>query len=95
MLQLLRVEFFTAKQVVYKEADSSDYLYIVKEGEFELQKKFRMRNKLKKVPIARIGACEVFGELEALMNKPRQYSVVCKRDAICYRISGDVVIDAI
>ncbi|CAD8078389.1 unnamed protein product [Paramecium sonneborni] len=80
--------YFRKNQIIYKEGEQADYVYIIREGEFELSKKFDIQNKHKTFPISTIGKPELFGDLDCLLNTCRQYTAKCKEQAYCYRISN-------
>ncbi|CAD8073786.1 unnamed protein product [Paramecium primaurelia] len=80
--------YFRKNQIIYREGEQADYVYMIREGEFELSKQFDIQNKHKSLPITTIGKPELFGDLDCLMNTSRQYTAKCKEQAYCYKISN-------
>ena len=63
-----RIEEFGAGQVVFRQGDAGDRLYIVKSGVLEV---LAARDGAEPVPIAYLGEGEVLGELALLTGSPR------------------------
>jgi CRP-like cAMP-binding protein len=79
--------FFSKGEVVFKEGDSSDYAYIIKNGEVEITKKIEGSNETFK--IATLGPGEVFGEMGIVSEKPRSASVTATADLTVSEVSYD------
>jgi CRP/FNR family transcriptional regulator, cyclic AMP receptor protein len=67
MLQIASYETFQDGQVIFREGDNGDWLYIVMDGEVEITKAMGNRN----IVIDVIMPGEIFGELAYIDNKSR------------------------
>lgn len=76
---------YIRKQVVYRSQDTANYVYIVKQGEFELSQ--NVTKSLGKLQTAKhffhqfavsvLGKGEVFGHSEVMQGVPRQHTCTC------------------
>ena len=74
MFQIASYETFQDGQVIFKEGDSGDWLYIVMDGEVEITKAAENR----KILIDIVVSGEIFGELAYIDNKPRSATATAK-----------------
>mmetsp|Transcript_24789 Transcript_24789/g.43669 ORF Transcript_24789/g.43669 Transcript_24789/m.43669 type:complete len:471 (+) Transcript_24789:89-1501(+) len=79
-----KLRTFSRKQVVYREGDETDYVYFIKEGEFQLlkkvvQEKSKPFKKIKSVTAecAILGKGEILGDEDCMMNQPRSFTCLC------------------
>jgi NADH dehydrogenase len=68
----VRREYFEPGQVVFREGDRGDWLYVVTEGEVEVVKSVPGRGA---TPLRRLGAGECFGEIALVSDSPRSATV--------------------
>lgn len=69
---------YSRKQVVYHHGSESNFVYIVKSGEFELTKPLLIeKDKTFTVKIALLGRGEMFGEEEAVLRVPNSNTCTC------------------
>lgn len=64
----IRREHFEADEVVFREGDRGDWLYVVLDGEVEISKCVPGRGE---TPLARLGRGECFGEIALVSDRPR------------------------
>lgn len=76
-----------AGTVVVRQGDEADYLYIAREGHFEVFDG--------DVRIHEVRAGEWFGEIGLLQQRPRTATVVADVAAVVWRIPGDLFLDAL
>ncbi|KAL4476521.1 hypothetical protein ABPG74_010254 [Tetrahymena malaccensis] len=71
------------KDIVYQQGEDPQYVYIIKSGEFILQKFSRQEKNQNSgifpitAQVAIIGPGEIFGEVDCLLNEKRHFSVSC------------------
>ncbi|EAR88262.2 cyclic nucleotide-binding domain protein (macronuclear) [Tetrahymena thermophila SB210] len=71
------------KDIVYQQGEDPQYVYIIKSGEFILQKFSRQEKNQNSgifpitAQVAIIGPGEIFGEVDCLLNHKRHFSVSC------------------
>jgi NADH dehydrogenase len=68
----IRREHFEAGEVVFREGDRGDWLYVVLDGEVEVVQSVPGRGE---VPLARLGQGECFGEISLVSDRPRSATV--------------------
>jgi signal transduction histidine kinase len=74
---------FSAGQEIFKEGDSGNGVYVVREGLVEISGLVDQRVRL---VFSQVGPGEVFGEMAVIENKPRSACAVAKGDATVYFI---------
>jgi signal transduction histidine kinase len=74
---------FSAGQQIFKEGDSGDGIYVVKEGAVEIS--VAMSHDVRRV-FARLGPGELFGEMAVLELKPRSASAIAREKTQVYFI---------
>jgi len=70
------------KKSVYCVGEDSNFVYIVKSGEFEISKVVNLPDKSKvnfKIAVLTVG--ELFGDEDVLKNRPREYGCICYSSA--------------
>jgi len=80
---MAREQTFGAGQEIFKEGDSGDGLYVVRDGLVEISG--RVENKGRLV-FYQVGPGDVFGEMAVIENKPRSACAVAKAEATVYFI---------
>jgi len=68
----IRREHFEPNEVIFREGDRGDRLYVIVDGEVEVQKHVPGQGE---VPLRRLGAGEVFGEIALISDQPRSAMV--------------------
>jgi NADH dehydrogenase len=68
----VRREYFEAGQVVFREGDRGDWLYVVTEGEVEVLRETAAGSA---APLRRLGPGECFGEIALVCDRPRSATV--------------------
>jgi NADH:ubiquinone reductase (H+-translocating) len=68
----VRREYFEPGQVVFREGDRGDWLYVVTEGEVEVLRSDGMGST---TPLRRLGPGECFGEIALVSDRPRSATV--------------------
>jgi NADH:ubiquinone reductase (H+-translocating) len=68
----VRREYFEPGQIVFREGDRGDWLYIVAEGEVEV---FKNDGAGAPAPLRRLGPGECFGEIALVSDRPRSATV--------------------
>ena len=76
-------EMYIANQIIAKEGEEANCIYIIKEGEVNCVKEGRIIRTLSKG--------ENFGERSIFLDSTRSLDVIAKTDCICYLISFDVL----
>ena len=76
-------EMYVANQIIAKEGEEANCIYIIKEGEVNCVKEGRIIRTLSKG--------ENFGERSIFLASTRSLDVIAKTDCICYLISFDVL----
>jgi CRP/FNR family cyclic AMP-dependent transcriptional regulator len=74
MFQIATYETFQDGQVVFKEGDNGDWIYVVDEGEVELSKKADGQ----KVTIEILKPGDIFGEMAYIDKTPRSATATAK-----------------
>jgi CRP-like cAMP-binding protein len=76
-------------QVMCREGEPCRFIYIIQKGQFVLSKGFRVRrtNEIqllketvprKHVEVARLVSGEMYGEIDALLNEPYHFTLICE-----------------
>ena len=68
----IRREHFEPREVIFREGDRGDRLYVIVDGEVEVLKQVPGRGE---VPLRRLGPGEVFGEIALISDQPRSAMV--------------------
>ena len=76
---------FSKGDVIFKEGDSSDFAYIIKNGKVDITKQITGTKETFK--IATLGTGEVFGEMGIVSEKPRSATVTAINDVTVSEIS--------
>ena len=76
-------EMYVANQIIAKEGEEANCIYIIKEGEVNCVKEGRIIRTLSKG--------ENFGERSIFLDSTRSLDVIAKTDCICYLITFDVL----
>src|SRR5882757_3399870 len=77
---------FSAGQQIFKEGDSGDGIYVVKEGAVEIS--LAMNQNVRRV-FAKLGPGEIFGEMAVLELKPRSATATAAEKTEVYFIPRD------
>jgi CRP-like cAMP-binding protein len=80
--QISRTKNYEQGEVIFKEGDSGDSMFIVINGEVSIKKKEKIIAKLEK------GAS--LGEMALLDNEPRSANAVADKDSVLLKINQDV-----
>lgn len=80
------LEIFKRGQVIYREGDKPDFVYIVKDGHCKVLKKSEDKEK-KSCALAILGPKTVFGDHEILSNQDRKTTVVADTLTTVYQIN--------
>ena len=65
---------YSAGDVIFKEGDSGDELFVVRDGEVAV--------KVRDAVVETLGASEIFGEMALVDGKPRSATVVAQTDCV-------------
>ena len=71
----IRREHFEAKEVIFREGDRGDWLYVVLDGEVEVVRSVHGHGE---VTLRTLGAGECFGEIALVSDKPRTATVAAR-----------------
>lgn len=82
--QKMRRQYYTPGDIVVRQGDAGDSLFIVDEGALGVWTKLRDG---KSIEIARLGAGNFFGEMALLTGEPRSATIVAITDTFCYEIT--------
>ena len=80
---------FSANQEIFKEGDTGDGVYVVKEGSVQIS---GLVGKNVRHIFSRVRPGEVFGEMATLENKPRSASASAAGETVVYFIPRDVML---
>jgi signal transduction histidine kinase len=80
---------YAANQEIFKEGDTGDGVYIVKEGAVQIS---GLVGQDVRHVFSRIGPGEIFGEMAVLENKPRSASAVADGSATVYFVTRDAML---
>jgi signal transduction histidine kinase len=83
---------FHADEVIFKEGDVGDGIYVVEEGEVEIS---TMINKEEARPLASLGPNAFFGEMAVLDGQPRSATVTAKTDTAALFIPREAILGAL
>jgi signal transduction histidine kinase len=81
--RVAREQGFSAGQEIFKEGDSGDGVYVVREGLVEISGLVDQKVRL---VFSQVGPGEIFGEMAVVENKPRSAGAVAKADTAVYFI---------
>src|SRR5882672_6466770 len=81
--QIARERKFPAGQTIFKEGDTGDGIYMVKNGEVEIS--IKLADTVERV-FAKLGPGELLGEMAVLEFKPRSATATAAQDSIVYFI---------
>lgn len=84
--RLAREESFPAGKEIFREGDSGDGLYVVREGQVEISGSVDSGARL---VFSEVGPGDVFGEMAVVENKPRSASAVAKVNTSVYFVPRD------
>src|SRR3954463_15254689 len=79
---------FRKGQVIFREGDSSDALYVIEQGSVEISALIGPRERR---VFAIFGAGDYFGEIAVIDSKPRSATAIAKTDTVVSCISRDKV----
>jgi CRP-like cAMP-binding protein len=82
LMERFRTREVRAGEVVVREGEQSDGLYVVLSGELDVRK----RREAAEVLAGRLGACDVFGEVSCLRKGPASATVVANRSGTLLRL---------
>lgn len=85
VFKVMSLKVVTAGEVIIREGDVGDVLYVIDEGQFTVHKKDETGEAQLVFTYTTIGA--VFGELSLMYGKPRAASVIAKTDGRLWSIS--------
>ncbi len=80
---------FKKNQVIFKEGDTPDYIYIIKKGRVKI---YRTIRDLEKV-YAILGPGEIFGEMGVLSKTPRSASAMAVEDSVLSKVNEKEIIE--
>ena len=83
---------FRAGEVIFKEGDVGDGIYVVEEGEVEIS---TMINEEEARTLSRLGANTFFGEMAVLDGQPRSATVTAEEDTVVLFIPRDEILRAL
>ena len=79
--RVARERTFAAGQEIFKEGDSGDGVYVVREGLVEISGLVDQKGRL---VFSQVGPGDIFGEMAVIENKPRSACAVARRDTTVY-----------
>jgi signal transduction histidine kinase len=79
--RIARDQTFAAGQEIFKEGDSGDGLYLVRDGLVEISGLVEQKGRL---VFSQVGPGDVFGEMAVIENKPRSACAVAKTETAVY-----------
>jgi NADH:quinone reductase (non-electrogenic) len=71
----IRREHFESDEIVFRQGDRGDWLYVILDGEVEVSRQVPGQGE---VPVRRLGAGECFGEIALVSDRPRSATVRTK-----------------
>jgi signal transduction histidine kinase len=80
---------FSANQDVFKEGDTGDGVYVVKEGEVQIS---GLVGENVRHVFSRVKPGDIFGEMAVLENKPRSANAVAAEETVVYFIPRDAML---
>jgi signal transduction histidine kinase len=80
---------FPAEQEIFKEGDTGDGVYVVKEGKVQISGVLGNNNRFM---FSQVEAGEIFGEMAVLENKPRSASAVAEEETTVYFIPREAML---
>ena len=89
-MKVYEKEFFEG-EIIFKEGEIGDEIYLIEEGEVEIFKE--IEGKEKRIAILKEG--EVFGEMSALDGKPRSASARALKDTVLRIMNREALIEYI
>ena len=81
---------FTAGQVVFKEGDVGDGIYLVKSGQVQITTPVGHDNRR---PISQVGAGEMFGEMAVMDNETRSATAMTEQETVAYFIPREEMLE--
>ncbi|MDB6064264.1 MAG: Cyclic nucleotide-binding protein [Pedosphaera sp.] len=90
--QAAQEKAFSTNQEVFKEGDTGDGVYVVKEGEVQIS---GLVGENVRHVFSRVKPGEIFGEMAVLENKPRSASAVAAGETVVYFIPRDAMLELV
>jgi len=89
-LKLMTTESFKAGEVIFKEFDPGDKMFVLVKGQIKIRKRIGKKGGvLQETTLATLHPGECFGEIGLIDNRPRSAAAVCSQDALLFSISLD------
>lgn len=85
LIDLLEERTFKPGEAVFAEGELGRTMYVVREGEVDVQRK---SNAGKNVTIVKLGAGEAFGEMTLVELQPRSATVVATKKTVTYSLTN-------
>lgn len=76
---------FRAGDLVFKEGDIADAVYLISNGIIEIVRE----REGQKIVLAELGSKQLFGEMALIDGKPRSAHAIAKTDIWCFKISKE------
>jgi len=89
-LKLMTTESYRSGDVIFKEFDPGDCMYILVKGEVQIKKRVtRKDNQVQETTMANLRSGECFGEMGLIDNRPRSATAMCTNDSVVFIIKLD------
>ena len=85
ILGLLKLKTVMAQEIIIKQGDIGDALFLIARGKVEVL--LRQGEEEKKIAVLKEG--DIFGEMALIQNKPRSASCIAITDCILYELDRD------
>jgi len=82
--QRMRLHHFSSNDIVFKQGDKGDSLFVIREGVVGVWIKMEDGDAIE---VARLGAGSFFGEMALLTGEPRSASIITKTESYLYEIT--------